>query len=182
MPRWALLGIVLLIAIGAAIVFPLFPRLQGSGATNPHDWSLDNVRDLALAVEMYVTDYERVPDPRAWSDLLMPHVMNPDTFRCSQAPKLRCAYAFNDGAAGADEKLLRSPEGARLVTIFESDRGWNAHGGRELLPTKPRHFDGDHYGFLDGHAQWFKRGDTSVPMQWQVAAPGRPRGPAAGQR
>jgi hypothetical protein len=175
MPRWALLGTVLVIALGAAIVFPLFTRLQGSGPVSPHSRCLSNIKSLSLAVAMYVTDYDRVPDPRAWSDQLVEYIKNLDTYRCPQAPDLRCAYAFNDGAADATNASLEGPTARYLVTIFESDRGWNAHGGPELLPAVPRHLDGEHFAFLDGHALWVKRGDATVPLQWQLGSAAPPR-------
>jgi hypothetical protein len=58
-------------------------------------------------------------------------------------------------------------------TIFESDVGWNAHGGRELLPEKPRHLvgghlGGDNYGFLEGSARWVKRGAAEGLLRWEV--------------
>jgi prepilin-type processing-associated H-X9-DG protein len=51
------------------------------------------------------------------------------------------------------------------VAIFESDRGWNAHGGPQLLPRNPRHVKGDNYGFADGHAKWYARKSEAIPGQ-----------------
>jgi len=43
------------------------------------------------------------------------------------------------------------------LAIFESDAGWNAVGGPQLLPDEPRHFGGDNYGFADGSVRWLPR-------------------------
>jgi len=43
------------------------------------------------------------------------------------------------------------------VLIFESDAGWNAAGGAELLPDEPRHKRGDNYIFADGRVDWVPR-------------------------
>ncbi len=178
MPRWMKAGVVLMgLVVAAALLYPVFMEERGSRI----DTDIANIHELAFVVDMYIADYDRAPDPRVWSDQLMEYVRDPEVFRSPRARNLRAGYALNAGAQAADRRVVESPEAARLVTIFESDRGWNAHGGRELLPVKPRYEGGDNYGFLDGHVQWVKRGDTSVPMQWQVAAPGRPRGPAAGR-
>jgi hypothetical protein len=169
-PKWAKIGAVLVgVAVLAAMVFPAFQRESGSHI----DRDLSNVTSLAIALRMYVEDYHALPQPARWCDRLEEYVKDHAVFRDTQVPDLRCAYALNTGAVGL--AYPSDPEAARLVVIFASDRGWNAHGGRELLPTKPRHFDGDYYGFLDGHVKWVKRGDTSVPLEWQLGSATPPR-------
>jgi hypothetical protein len=173
MPRWAqLVSGVAAVAVVIAMFMPCINR------GNPHarkTQCLANMKSLALAITMYVEDYNRSPDPWRWSDQLMEYVVNPDVYRCPQDGELRCAYALNDGIGGTTANSLRTPDAARLVTIFESDRGWNAHGGRELLPAAPRHLDGDNFGFLDGHAKWVKRGDASTLMDWHMPPAAPPR-------
>jgi hypothetical protein len=105
---------------------------------------------------MYVAEYGEVFPPAAlWSDKLMPYVPNTSTFVCPSAPPGRCSYAFS-----AELGELRADSiGDAWVTImlFESDHGWNAAGGAELLPERPRHSIGDHYAFADGRVSWVKR-------------------------
>ncbi len=51
------------------------------------------------------------------------------------------------------------------VLIFESDGGWNAAGGEELLPRVPRHYGFDVYGFVNGRVSMVRRGDG---VRWEV--------------
>jgi prepilin-type processing-associated H-X9-DG protein len=64
-------------------------------------------------------------------------------------PEQTCAYAFNAKVAGLDQTKV-DPE---TVVVFESDAGWNAAGGAELLPSSSRHTRGIIVGFADGHAE-----------------------------
>jgi hypothetical protein len=166
MPKWAKAGVALIaLAVLTAMMYPAFQRERGSHI----DRDLSNVKMLAMALEMYVSDYDALPDPAHWCDRLEEYVKSPAVFRCTQAPDLRCAYALNIGAVGLTSHS--DPEGARLVAIFESDGGWNAHGGQELLPATPRHRGGDNFGFADGRVRWVKRGDTGTPMDWHMPPP-----------
>jgi hypothetical protein len=163
MPKWAKAGGALIaLAVLTAMVYPVFRRERGSRIVP----DLSNVKILALALQMYVEDYHALPQPARWCDRLEEYLKNPAVFRDTQVPDLRCAYALNTGAVGLTSSS--DPAAARLVAIFASDRGWNAHGGQELLPATPRHLGGDHYGFADGHARWIRRGDPRVPLQWTV--------------
>jgi len=53
-----------------------------------------------------------------------------------------------------------------IAVVFESDKGWNAHGGKELLPHTPRHSGGDMYGFAGGHMEDEGGFDTSPIEKW----------------
>ena len=135
----------------------------------PHPICLSNVKNISLAVQMYVSDYDDVFPPAAqWSDTLFEYVRNEDVYRCPQAAELSCAYAFNAALGAALHDALEHP--VRTVVIFESDRGWNGAGGRALLPAEPRHLRGDNYGFADGHAQWVGREEVMAGepgMRWR---------------
>ena len=85
----------------------------------------------------------------------MQHLPSDNVLACPAAPELECGYAFNAAVDGLPRRALDRP--SDLIIIFESDAGWNAAGGPELLPDEPRHLGSDNYGFADGHAQWIKR-------------------------
>jgi prepilin-type processing-associated H-X9-DG protein len=165
-----LIWVVLLVVAGLALVLmaaPLFLRRQDSGPRPPY--CLSNVKNLSLAVQMYVSDYDDVfPPAAAWCDTLLEYVRNEDVYRCPEAEELPCAYAFNAALGMAkDNDLARAAE---TIVIFESDRGWNAAGGRALLPAEPRHLSGDNYGFADGHASWVGREEVmegEPGMRWR---------------
>jgi len=117
---------------------------------------LSNVKNLALGVQMYLADNnEAFPPSRDWCDRLQEYTKNDTVFQCPRADNLRCAFAYNAALDGASFASLDTP--TKTVVIFESDRGWNAAGGPELLPNEPRHLGGDNYGFTDGHATWVQR-------------------------
>jgi hypothetical protein len=60
------------------------------------------------------------------------------------------------------------------IMLFESDRGWNATGGAELLPNKPRHDGGDRYALADGQTHWIMRKgwDAQGRRHWEKAPKG----------
>jgi prepilin-type processing-associated H-X9-DG protein len=129
-------------------------------------------KQLAVAMGSYLRDHNGVyPPADSWSDALKPYV-SADTFRCPHSKNKRCGFAFN-AALGSRRAADISADPARLVLFVESDAGWNAHGGPELLPGEPRHFGGDNVSFVDGHAKWvgrLRQGDSSPP-RWQRAYP-----------
>lgn len=134
---------------------------------------LSNLRTLAMNLQMYATDYDAFPSASRWADEVR------DTtgvagrfFVCPVAPDLACGYGYN--AALGSLRPASVSDSSGLVSLFESDRGWNAAGGRELLPKEPRHFGGDNYGFADGHAKWDSRktvlSGSDPYMQWEPRA------------
>ena len=164
-PLW-----VLLVALaGLALAFTAGPRLLRR-ESGPHPVCLPNVKNLSLAVQMYLADHDGVFPPAAqWSDTLLEYVKNEDEYRCPQAGELRCAYAHNAALSMAMYDAVA--HATETVVIFESDQGWNAAGGRELLPDEPRHSGGDNYGFADGHAKWVGREEAmsgQAGLRWEV--------------
>jgi prepilin-type processing-associated H-X9-DG protein len=133
---------------------------------------LSHSKQLALAMQSYLQDHHDVyPAAGSWSDALKPYV-SADTFRCPHSKDKRCGFAFNAVLGGRRAADITADPG-RLVLFFESDAGWNAHGGPELLPAEPRHFGGDNVAYADGHARWLsraRRGDSSPP-RWLRAYP-----------
>ena len=158
MRRFAVVALSVLIAfVVVAMALPLFRGSRGSriNVCGSH------VKSLALAMYMYADDYDgHFPASAAWCDALCAYVRDLDTFHCDKAPSLPCGYAYNSHMPTISLKQLSDP--GRTVVIFESARGWNAAGGIELLPSEPRHHDGDYYGFADGSATWVKRSEASV--------------------
>ncbi len=120
---------------------------------------LRDLMNVNLALNMYLADNDDVfPPGDVWCDLMDEYVRNRQVMICPEAPQLRSGYALNSALAG---RRLRVAEGTRhVVTLFESDAGWNAAGGPESLPQLPRHGNGDNYGFLDGNCVWEARRAT----------------------
>jgi len=153
----ALGGITLSVAcLGLVAVFFVFPIYKKAKVSAQKAVCLSNVKNLALAVQMYIAANDDVfPDAGNWCEALRPYAKNDEVFICPMAPDLRCSYAYNAALSGVRLDALADP--MRTIAIFESDTGWNAHGGPELLPTEGRHFHGDNLGFADGHAAWMHR-------------------------
>jgi len=153
----ALGGITLSVAcLGLVAIFLVFPIYKKSKASAQKAVCLSNVKSLARAVQMYLADNDDVfPDAGNWCEALRPYAKNDEVFICPTAPGLRCAYAYNAALSGVRLDALADP--VRTIAIFESEAGWNAHGGPELLSEEPRHLGGDDLGFADGHAAWMHR-------------------------
>jgi hypothetical protein len=136
----------------AAMLYPVFSRARESARKTQ---CLANVKNMAMAVQIYAYDYDVLPAADAWQDDLGEYTKSPAVYTCPDAPGRRSAFAYN--AALDRLPVPKLPDPAATLIIFESDHGWNAAGGPELLTPKPRHLRGDNIGFPDGHAKWFTR-------------------------
>ena len=115
----------------------------------------ENLKALSKAMTMYLADSQGFfPPANAWCDKLAPYVSDQCVFVCPSAPGVRCGYAFS---AKLGESRAEARQDQLTIELFESDRGWNAAGGPELLPDKPRHEIGDHYVFVGGTQHWVER-------------------------
>ena len=117
---------------------------------------LKHEKAMAQSMLLYLADYDRTfPPASTWSDSLVPHLSSIDSIRCPSASNQNCSYAFLAllGQTSADK--IAEPRLA--IVLFESDAGWNAVGGPELLPDRPRHAGGDNYVFSDGRVSWRSR-------------------------
>ena len=148
--RPAVMLLLLLTLMTAAVVLP---KLGTATQKAARIRCLNNVKQLDLGLIMYATDNNEVlPAGTNWCDALKPYITAEQTFLCGKGkPGQKCHYALNAKLAGHSLKDIQSP--AQTVLIFEADAGWNAAGGVELFPTKPRHAPAYGVGFVDGHAE-----------------------------
>jgi prepilin-type N-terminal cleavage/methylation domain-containing protein/prepilin-type processing-associated H-X9-DG protein len=103
-----LLVMIAIIAILAAILFPVFARARAKAQQNN---CLSNVKQLALGCLMYASDYDDIfPGlettnsingaavyPNKWSGLVYPYVKNGQLFYCPASPSL-LTVTFEDAA------------------------------------------------------------------------------------
>jgi len=97
---------------------------------------------------MYANDHnDAFPPAENWCDALKNELV---TFKLLKAPADKssgaCSYAYH-------AKLSRMEEGKinpQTVAFFETEGGWNQHGGRELLLPAPRQGGVYVIGFADG--------------------------------
>jgi hypothetical protein len=166
----AVAGLAFTVGVGGLVGQSLWIAGSASRRSAEEEGCLANAGRLAKALQRYVADHGGVfPDGRHWCDELLPYLEDRSALVCPSAPRERCGYAFNDSLSGVHADTLAAPE--ETIAIFESDRGWNAHGSRELLPAEPRHFSTDVYGRADGGATRFPRKDDlyqHMRPRWQV--------------
>ena len=130
-----------------------------------------------MAALAYAQQHDgRLPQGETWCDELRAYTKGEDVFTCPEVPDLRCGYAYNAALSGVDAESI--PDPMQTVVIYESDAGWNAAGGPELLPAEARHLGGENYGFADGHVAWMDRSrtrpgeeGTESGVRWEVALP-----------
>ena len=142
----------LMIPVFAAMMLPaLAAAKQKAEAIN----CVNNEKQLAWAIKLYsVNSTNHFPPAATWCDAIKAKVsVSEKEFKCPGAnSSSRCDYAFNAKLGGLDASKINP----QTVMIFESDGGWNANGGPELLPAKPRHLRPRAVyvvAFVDGHVE-----------------------------
>jgi len=128
----------------------LLPALSAAKQKAQEINCVNNEKQLAFAVRMYSSDHNgQFPPAATWCDAIKTSVARETLFKCPAAnSSSRCDYAFNAKLDGMDENKI-DPQ---TVMIFESDAGWNAGGGRELMISRARHERGRVFvvAFADG--------------------------------
>ena len=142
-------GVALLfLPIFAAMLLPALAKAKSKAQTIN---CVNNVKQIALSVRLYSADNnDTYPSVTNWCDALNSYVVVPKVYQCpADTAQLRSGYAFNAKLNGVAETNV-APD---TVMIFESDSGWNAGGGKELMITKPRHGGRYVVGLADGSVQ-----------------------------
>lgn len=182
-----LLVVIAIIAILAAILFPVFARARAKARQTA---CLSNVRQIVTALMMYAQDNDELYPTTgpAWWYPLMPYVKNSQVFRTPaynddatatsdytingliahgqsmaafESPSEQIAVAVrrqgvsalgyhpwpNDYTSWDDLSLYRSSSGDWFSTRIAQD----VHNG------------GSNYGFVDGHAKWYRWEATLKP-------------------
>lgn len=139
----------LLSLVGIALVLPMMKLQQRQAFQRAHTINcVNNVKQLSLAVRIYAGDNEDVfPPGTNWCEAVFSNVGSQKVFWCpGETNQARSAYALNAAVAGLKEEDV-APD---TVVLFESDAGWNASGGKELMIAQPRHGDRWVVGYADG--------------------------------
>ncbi len=115
----------------------LLPALAAAKQKAQEINCVNNEKQLALAIRIYSGDNkDKFPPAATWCDAIKAGLGSEKVFKCPAADtSSRCDYAFNAKLDGLDEDKINP----QTVMIFESDAGWNASGGPELMIGKPRH-------------------------------------------
>jgi len=141
----ALVVSIVLIALYAALFLPSLAQAKTKAQTIN---CVNNLKQLGLAVRLYAGDNEdKYPSGTNWCNTLTSYVGSTRIYQCPEdKAQLSSGYAFNAALNGLDEQDI-APD---TVMFFESDSGWNACGGKELMILQPRHNKTFVIGLADG--------------------------------
>jgi prepilin-type processing-associated H-X9-DG protein len=165
MPAWAwgligclVVGPVLITAIMAAILFPVFSQARTKARAIS---CLSNTKQQGIAMMMYAVDYDdQLPPAAKWMDVTEEWMDRTDAsaYRCPEVKDATAfGYAMNASLAGRKLEKIANPA-QEILTFDSSDTGRNAHGKpADLLPSPGRHpltgGRGNNIAFADGHAK-----------------------------
>ncbi|HCU36854.1 MAG TPA: hypothetical protein DGT21_15825 [Armatimonadetes bacterium] len=152
------------VPMGAAILFPVFARAREKAR---QEQCLNNERQLATAMQMYVEDNDGyAPPANAWSDALLPYTGNAETFACpADAASGPCGYAYNVALDAVE--MPDDAKRAELAVLWDGNGGWNAAG--DATSIEFRHNGGANAAFADGHVKWFLEHGGTTP--WSGGQP-----------
>jgi prepilin-type processing-associated H-X9-DG protein len=148
----------LMVPVYAAMLLPALAKAKAKAQSIA---CANNVKQLALGVRMYATDNgDKCPSANTWCDGILKYVGTDKVFKCpGTSVTSRSHYAFNQKLDSLPASKITNP--ARTVMIFESDSGWNAGGGQELMVRRPRHAQRWIVGFADGHVEQLTQSQLS---------------------
>ncbi|MFP3902987.1 MAG: DUF1559 domain-containing protein, partial [Armatimonadota bacterium] len=127
-----LLVVIAIIAILAAILFPVFARAREKARQTA---CLSNVKQLGLAMHMYIQDYdEKFPGRAAtthyppwdhpwsyWYKVIEPYVKNEQLFVCPSENKTPTSYGYSLASElGVNKSMAHVEHPATMVIITES--------------------------------------------------------------
>lgn len=162
-----MLALIPVIAILAAM---LLPALASAKQKAQEIHSLNNVKQLNLALRLYSGDSGGVlPATTNWCEALRPYLGDHTTAFLNQGDRNRqggthSSYAYNAQIAGQKFDDL-APD---TVTVFEvSPGGWNVSGGSDLLRQSFRPGRPVAIGFADGHAESVRSDARIETLHWE---------------
>jgi prepilin-type processing-associated H-X9-DG protein len=141
----------------------LLPALAAAKTKAQEINCVNNEKQLALAVKIFASDNtNHFPPAATWCDAIKTFAGSEKVFKCNAANSGgRCDYAFNAKLDGMDESKIDP----HTVEIFESDGGWNANGGPELMIGQPRHARMFVVAFADGSVQQLRESQINA-LRW----------------
>ena len=149
-----------MIPLSAALMLPALAQAKQKAQAIQ---CANNLKQLALAVRIYSGDNkDQLPPAATWCDAIRSDVGSDKPFQCPAGkPNMRCNYAFNTKLGDMDDGKVNP----NTVMIFESDSGWNANGGPELMINKPRHTRVYLVAFADGSVQQLRESQLNT-LRW----------------
>jgi prepilin-type processing-associated H-X9-DG protein len=149
------------LSLEAVVAKPAFER---SRATARKAVCTSNMKNLALAAQMFATDHEnQLPDGDRWVAELEPYVKSQSVFQCPEDKSgAACSYAMNKNLSG---KSLDDLEDASLVVLFyeTAKPDDNPVGDPSEAADPPRHLGGNNVAYADGHVKWLGPEEEEQP-------------------
>jgi len=141
----------------------LLPALAAAKQKAQNINCVNNEKQLALAIRIYSGDNkDQFPPAATWCDAIKPEMGSEKVLKCPSAkPGSRCDYAFNAKLSGLDASKVNP----QTVELFESDGGWNANGGPELMIGSARHARMFVVAFADGSVQQLRESQLAT-LRW----------------
>lgn len=185
-----LLVVIGIIALLAAILFPVFARAREKARQTT---CLSNLRQLATAATLYSDDYDGYhtrgqfapfTGVHTWTDAIEPYMKSEQITVCPTARRsaaLAFSYGYNisywgagdvlDGMHGIQDAMpvhqANVSEPSTTLWIVDFERYWGCGLEFGLEEPTPRHNEGANAAFVDGHAKWSK--EFEVPL-WTINA------------
>jgi hypothetical protein len=138
----------LMVPVSAAMLLPALAKAKQRAQTIA---CINNMKQLALAVRIYSGENgDHFPPAKTWCDSIKQYAGSDRIFKCPAASQSdRCDYAFNSRLDGMEEKNIDP----NTVLFFETEDGWNASGGPEMMLPRSRHGRIYVVAFADGSVQ-----------------------------
>ena len=140
------LASIVIILVLAAVLYPVFapPPAPGHRIT-----CLARTRQQAIALQIYVGDYDRYPDSD-WMSKLYPYTRSEALYYCySNQERPSYGFALNSNLVGKPEPV----ETTAALTFEAPDMRKNATADR-LVPIQPNRHEGRlAVSFVDGHSK-----------------------------
>jgi len=151
----------ILFGVGMGAVM-LLPSLAQSKAKAQSISCVNNLKQIGLATRIYSLDNADTFPTEKWCDLLRADLGSTNVLICPARQGIRCGYAYNSNLLGrADAEVDPG-----TVMFFESDAGWNAVGGPELMIRQPRHLGLVNVCLADGSVLGVAAPDLSS-LRWE---------------
>ena len=160
---WEMAGVLALLAIAGAVLFPVFFSARENG--RPHDYCLSNLKQIGLGLRQYVQDYDEIYPPISsnWPKVAQPYIKSWQIFQCpldENGPAQQTTdYFLNARLLGIEDGKIFEPN----LTILTGDGSSDQKSATlSQLPDSwiidanspaHRHKEAANYAFVDGHVK-----------------------------
>lgn len=142
-------GMTVLVAVVALFVFwPVY----GGDERGPKTHCLSNVKQLAVAMQIYMSDADERLPAHGWLPELVPYMRNEEPLTCPEVLPAKHGYAMNVALMGIDGVKVKEP--ARAILFFETDALGRGVVANLAARNRDRHDGkGSNVSYLDSHAK-----------------------------